>query len=62
VCYVVASVFRGKNQRPYKLRDFMPAWYRDLTEADESTRVFEQLLKMAETNQGGDEPSQRSAR
>jgi hypothetical protein len=37
----------SRSRRDYKLRDFMPAWYRELTAEAETKASFEHLIQMA---------------
>lgn len=45
--YLIANLM-GKPKRTLRVRDFMPAWYQELTRADDVKSGFEALLKMAE--------------
>ena len=45
---IMARLWGGKQTRNLKTRDFMPAWYRELTQGDAVRQGFEALMKMAE--------------
>ena len=49
---ILAQAF-GDGRHTYRLRDFMPAWYRELTADDESARTWAMLEAMARQNGDG---------
>jgi hypothetical protein len=50
VSLIMARMWGGKND--YKLRDFMPGWYQELTQGDAVRQGFEALMRTAENKEG----------
>lgn len=50
VSWLMACLWGSKKRGEYKIRDFMPRWYQDLTAADSVRSTFEAMLKQAEAN------------
>jgi len=52
IASILTQAFGKRNARA-KPRDFMPAWYRELTAEDELARGWGMLAALAATNGGG---------
>lgn len=46
VCWMLARLL-GDGKRQWEVRDFMPSWFRDLTEEQEAERLGKMLAGLA---------------
>jgi hypothetical protein len=48
--WLMASLWGSRKRGDFKIRDFMPPWYQELTAADSARQAFEAMLRQAEAN------------